>query len=161
VVKEVPLGDLTIAECDGCYRCWEAEGCSKNDDMQKLYKQIIESDGFIFGTPVYWYGPTALMKAFVDRLVYFNCEKNRRKIRGKKAVLAVPFEDEDEETARLVEGFFEKSLNYLEMVVFGKVLVPGVGKKGEVLKKKEKLNEAFDLGKALVTQIELGKGKRD
>jgi len=158
-VKEIFLGDLTIAECDGCQCCWEAERCSKDDDMQQVYEQIIGSDGFIFGTPVYWYGPTALMKAFVDRFVYFNCEKNRKKIRGKKAVLAVPFEEEDEQTARLVEEFFDKSLNYLEMAVSGKVLVPGVGKKGDVLKKKDKLDEAFGLGSALVTQIELGHGR--
>jgi multimeric flavodoxin WrbA len=30
--------------------------------MNTLYPTIIESDAIIFGTPVYWYGPTALMK---------------------------------------------------------------------------------------------------
>jgi multimeric flavodoxin WrbA len=86
------LGDLNIRECDGCYNCWKGRKCSKKDDMNALYPKIIGSDIIVFGTPVYWYGPTALMKCFIDRFVYFNCPEHRAKIRGKSAVLAIPFE---------------------------------------------------------------------
>ena len=87
------LGDHTIRECDGCHACWEGKECSKNDDMNGLYTKIISSDVIVFGTPVYWYGPTALMKGFLDRFVYFNCPENNVKLRGKSALLVVPFED--------------------------------------------------------------------
>jgi putative NADPH-quinone reductase len=87
------LDDLTIQECNGCHACWEGKDCSKDDDMNSIYSKIIESDGIVFGTPVYWYGPTALMKGFIDRFVYFNCPENRAKIKGKPAVLAIPFEE--------------------------------------------------------------------
>lgn len=56
------LNDLTIRECDGCHVCWKGRKCSKKDDMNNIYPKIIQSDVIIFGTPVYWYGPTALMK---------------------------------------------------------------------------------------------------
>jgi multimeric flavodoxin WrbA len=59
--------------------------------MLAIYPKIIEADVIIFGTPVYWYGPTALMKAFIDRFVYFNCPENRAKS-GKAA--NIPFEDD-------------------------------------------------------------------
>ena len=78
--------------------------------MLGIYPKIIESDAIIFGTPVYWYGPTALMKAFIDRFVFFNCPENRTKIKGKKAVIAVPFEEENPDTARPVVEFFENCL---------------------------------------------------
>jgi len=118
--------------------------------MGEIYPKIIESDAIIFGTPIYWYGPTGLMKLFVDRLVYFNCPEHRAKIRGKRAVLAVPFEEEELETARLVVEFFEKSLAYLEMKLAGKIIVGGVSEKGDILKKQDILNEAYQLGQKLV-----------
>jgi hypothetical protein len=73
------LNDLNIRECNGCHACWRGKRCSKKDDMRDIYPKIIESDVIVFGTPVYWYGPTALMKGFMDRFVYFNCPENRKK----------------------------------------------------------------------------------
>jgi multimeric flavodoxin WrbA len=145
------LNDLHIAECDGCHVCWKAKPCRKKDDMNRLYPKIIENDVIIFGTPVYWYGPTALMKGFIDRFVYFNCPENRLKIKGKNAVLAIPFEEENPETAMPLVTFFEKSLNYLEMNIVGKVIVPGVTLKGEIVKKKNRIKEAFELGRRVAS----------
>jgi len=147
------LNDLTIRECDGCHACWKGKPCSKRDDMQAVYPKIIESDVIVFGTPVYWYGPTALMKALIDRFVYFNCPENRAKIRGKPALLAVPFEDNDLETAGLVVAFFEKSLEYLEMKLIGQVIAPGVGEKGDILRASARLDEGYELGRQSVRII--------
>jgi multimeric flavodoxin WrbA len=119
--------------------------------MNGVYPMIAESDAIIFGTPVYWYGPTALMKAFVDRFVYFNCPENRPQVRGKSAAIAIPYGDEFSETAEIVVAFFEKSLRYLEMNLVGKVIVPGVSARGDVLHKAESLEEAYELGKRLAT----------
>jgi multimeric flavodoxin WrbA len=149
------LNDLDIQECDGCHVCWKGKPCRKKDDMNRIYPMIIESDVIIFGTPVYWYGPTALMKGFIDRFVYFNCHKNRMKIRGKHAVLAVPFEEESADMAVPLMTFFEKSLQYLEMSLVGKVIVPGVSRKGEILGKEDRLKEAFDLGRTLAKGMQL------
>ncbi|MFX1340133.1 MAG: flavodoxin family protein [Promethearchaeota archaeon] len=146
------LSDLEIKECDGCHACWKGNQCSKNDDMNNLYQTIIESDPIIFGTPIYWYGPTALMKAFLDRFVYFNCPENRQKIRGKSAILVVPFEEDNIETAEPLIRMFEKSFEYLEMELIEKIIVPGVGKKGEVLGKKEILESCYNLGKKLAVK---------
>jgi multimeric flavodoxin WrbA len=144
--ETVLLGDVHIKECDGCHACWKGFECNKKDDMNKLYSKIIKSDVIIFGTPVYWYGSTALMKAFIDRMVYFNCPENRKKIKGKKAVLVVPFEEQNPATARLVKEFFKKSLGYLDVKLIETLLVPGVTKRGEVKKKEDVMERAFLLG---------------
>ena len=143
------LGDLTVQECDGCHACWEGNQCSKHDDMNTVYPRIIESDVIIFGTPVYWYGPTALMKGFIDRFVYFNCPENSVKIKGKPVVIAIPFEEECIETAAPLVTFFEKCFQYLQMNLIGKIIVPGVTRKGEVVGKGGRLKEAYELGKRL------------
>jgi multimeric flavodoxin WrbA len=144
------LSDLDIRECDGCHICWKGRQCSKKDDMNVLYPKIIESDVIIFGTPVYWYGPTALMKCFIDRFVYFNCPENRAKIRGKSAILAIPFEEDNINTANLLVSFFVKSFKYLEMRITGKILCPGVSARGEILKKDKLLKKGYQLGQKIL-----------
>jgi multimeric flavodoxin WrbA len=146
------LNDLSIEECDGCHVCWKNEKCIKKDDMSNVYEKIIESDVIIFGTPVYWYGPTALMKAFIDRFVYFNGPKNRKKIKGKLAVIAVPFEEESNETVAPVISFFEKSFSFLGVKLIGKIIAPGVTKRGEVKDNQEYMDKAYELGKK-VTKV--------
>jgi multimeric flavodoxin WrbA len=147
------LDDLAIRECDGCHRCWKGKECSKDDNMNDIYPKIMESGGIIFGTPVYWYGPTALIKGFLDRLVYFNCPENREKIKGKPVVLAVPCEEADPSAAVLVKTMFEKSLEYLEMNLIGTIIVPSVTKRGEIIKKQGPLKEAYNLGIKLARSV--------
>ncbi len=144
------LNDLEIRECIGCHACWRGVECSQRDDMNDVYPKISECDVIVFGTPVYWYGPTALMKGFIDRFVYFNCPENRVKVKGKSAVIAIPFEEETPDTADLLVAFFEKSLEYLEMNLVGKIIAPGVGHRGEILDKEEHLAEGYELGRRLV-----------
>ncbi len=145
-VETIHLGDLRIRECDGCHACWRGRVCSKDDDMRPLYAKIAASDILVLGTPVYWYGPTALMKAFVDRFVYFNGEANRPMVRGKRAVVAVVLEETHEETWRPVVEFFRKSLAYLEMELAETIVVPGVGAKGAIRQRPDRLEEAYRLG---------------
>ncbi len=144
------LNDLQIRECDGCHACWKGRPCTKKDDMDQVYRKIADAGVIVFGTPVYWYGPTALMKAFIDRFVYFNCELNRPMVRGKGAILAIPFEEEDPQTVAPLVAFFEKSLTYLEMTILGSVIVPGVTRRGEVIKKTDFIRQASALGRASV-----------
>jgi multimeric flavodoxin WrbA len=143
------LRNLSIKECDGCHVCWQGKECSKKDDMNLLFPKLIENDVFVFGTPVYWYAPTALMKGFIDRFVYFNCPENREKIRGKSAVIAIPFEETNPETTASTEHFFEKCFQYLELKFAGKIIAPGVTKIGDILKHQKYLDEAFEIGKQL------------
>ncbi len=141
------LEGLDIRECDGCHSCWKGNPCIKDDDMNEIYEKITGSDVIVFGTPVYWYGPTALMKGLIDRLVFFNCPQNRAGIRNKSAILAVPFEEESLETSDLLVSFFHRCFSYLEMDLVGKVLVPGITKRGEIRKRTAALEEAYELGR--------------
>jgi multimeric flavodoxin WrbA len=144
------LGDMGLRECNGCHACWRGEPCPMNDDMNGVYPRIEESDFLVFGTPVYWYGPSALMKAFIDRFVYFNCPENRKKIRGKRAVIAIPFEENNPETATPVVEFFERCFRYLEVELVARVVVPGVTLRGEVSARAGAMDEARQAGRNLV-----------
>lgn len=147
----VQLSGLSIAECDGCHACWDGADCVKQDDMNAIYEQIAQADAILFGTPVYWYGVTGLMKLLLDRMVYFNTPANRPLVRGKPAGVVVPFEEHDPAMADGVLETFRKSLAYLEMTFAGAVVVPGVTELGEVRDHAEALAQARELGRRLVS----------
>jgi len=56
-----------IKPCDGCQTCIRTSECHINDDMQTIYRELEETDGIIFGTPIYFYGMSAQLKAIMDR----------------------------------------------------------------------------------------------
>ena len=147
----ISLGKLRIKECDACYTCWETEVCRINDGMKRIYKKLMASDSIILATPMYWFGPTVLMKAFIDRLLYFCCSKSEDKIKGKEVVLAIVFADGDTTTASSLLKMLTMTVEYLGMKLKGKIMVPGVGEKGaiNITKKKKKLKEAFNLGRSI------------
>lgn len=60
--KVIHLADFVIEECDGCHACWRDRPCRKMDDLQSIYAEIESTDAFVFGTPVYRFGPTAFFR---------------------------------------------------------------------------------------------------
>ncbi|MEJ2627298.1 MAG: flavodoxin family protein, partial [bacterium] len=68
LIKQFVLRELKISGCKGCYFCYDHNKCSIKDDMQKIHKELQQSDLIIFASPMYWWGVTGLMKTFIDRL---------------------------------------------------------------------------------------------
>jgi len=66
-VEFIRLRDLEISSCLECLSCHKDGRCVVRDDMQTLYPKLIEMDGLIFGSPIFFMGITAWGKAFVDR----------------------------------------------------------------------------------------------
>ena len=59
--------DKDIKACDSCGSCMKTGECHIQDDMQEIYSKLLEADGIIFGTPVYFYNMTAQAKTVIDR----------------------------------------------------------------------------------------------
>jgi multimeric flavodoxin WrbA len=54
--------------------------------MQDIYAKLLEADGIIFGTPVYFWSASAQAKALIDRTYVFS---PKRKLRNKAAGVVV------------------------------------------------------------------------
>jgi arsenate reductase len=58
---------MHISPCLECGTC-EREGfCPIDDDMQQVYPLLWRADLVVMATPIFFYGPTAQMKALIDR----------------------------------------------------------------------------------------------
>ena len=112
--------------------------------MQQIYPQMEEADLIIFGTPVYWYGPTAKMKLFIDRMRPFVANG---KLKGKKAVVVAPSAEGAKACDPLLE-MFRRTFEYLGIGFAGKVLVKAYDK-GEIIKNKKEMEKAYELGASL------------
>ena len=74
------IWDKNIKPCDGCYSCAKTGKCHIKDDMQEIYLKLLESDGIIWGTPVYFFDVTAQAKILIDRsfVLYRNSKLNSK-----------------------------------------------------------------------------------
>jgi len=58
-----------IAPCVDCRNCKKGDYvCTVKDGMQEIYPKMEEADVVIFGTPLYWWGPSGQMKLLMDRM---------------------------------------------------------------------------------------------
>lgn len=144
-ITNVELRSLDVSPCRACDACKKTGICVQKDDMHDLISKMEECEVWILGTPVYWWGVTAQLKAFIDRWYGVS----RDVFKGRKAVLAVPFESSNPRTARHVVGMFEDIFAYLGMEQIGTILAPGVYDRGDIKEKTEYLEEATKLGKSI------------
>ncbi len=141
--EKVHLYSVDISACVDCRACKKGNlQCVLKDGMQKLYPKIQEADVIVFGTPLYWYGPSAKMKLLLDRLRPFIASKE---LKGKKAVLVVPSE-EGADACNHTVGMFNLSLGYLEMTLVS-VLLPKASERAEIKKQPDVLHQAQTIGK--------------
>jgi multimeric flavodoxin WrbA len=71
-VELYSVSGKTIQPCDGCWSCANTAKCHIEDDMQELYDKIVEADGIIFGTPIYFWSMTGQAKTVMDRTIALN-----------------------------------------------------------------------------------------
>lgn len=64
------IGNKAIAGCIGCGACFKTKRCFITDKVNEFVEKAEEADGFIFGSPVHYAGPSGFIKLFMDRCFY-------------------------------------------------------------------------------------------
>ena len=145
-VEVVSVHNYKVNPCMGCNACFTSEGnaCVQKDDMPLIYEKLADSDMLVIASPVYFYGLSAQLKAFIDRC--HNPIRDTFHIR-KAALLLVG-------AASLPELFdsiltqYQLCLSYFHLADAGHVLVRGAKEKGSVRGTKA-MEEAEALGRAI------------
>jgi multimeric flavodoxin WrbA len=132
LTEKVMLSKLDIGPCRACDACGKTGRCVQQDDMPALLEQMAKSDVWVLGTPVYYWGPTAQFKAFLDR--WYSTEHQGAKLvefEDKRVVLTVPLGGTVYDAHHTV-GTIKNALAYKRSELFATIVAPGVEKKGTV-----------------------------
>lgn len=146
LIEKIILNELNIKPCQACNSCYKTGKCIQNDDMIPLQEKMKESKVWVLGTPIYWWGPTAQFKAFLDRWY----SPIHEEFKDKQVILVIPLEGGHEKYARHTVGIFTDVLQYLSMHLFETILAPGVGRRGEVRKRDEIIKKAYKAGLEII-----------
>jgi multimeric flavodoxin WrbA len=125
----VALQDCRMVEPIGdCRACIDAGACTRDDDFAAVMERVYAAELLVLATPLYWYGPSAQLKGFLDRwscLLDREEERFRARMRCKRTALVV---------AQGERGFYEAGpclqmlewvLRYLDMRLAARVVVVG------------------------------------
>ncbi|MFX0057917.1 MAG: flavodoxin family protein [Candidatus Hodarchaeota archaeon] len=155
-IEKVLLNQLNIKPCQACDSCYKTGHCVQDDDMIDLFEKMDHSKIWILGTPIYWWGPTAQFKAFLDRWY----SPQHQNFKGKKKViLVIPFEGAHPKYARHTVGMLTDVLEYLSMELLETIIAPGVLQRGEVKKDALMLTNARNAGQTAINSLKNGELK--
>ena len=145
-VEKIFVASKHVAPCTGCYFCRNHGGrCALNDDMTDILRKIIDCDVLVLSSPVYFYSICAQLKTVIDRTVARWTE-----IANKDLYYIATAAESDEDTldttlacfhgfAMCIDGYEEKG------TLYGK----GVAEKGDVLKRPELMQIAYEMGNSV------------
>jgi multimeric flavodoxin WrbA len=66
-VEFLNIGSMNIEPCIACDICKETGECAIYDDMSLITKKLLEANGIIIGSPVYFGNVSSQIKIFMDR----------------------------------------------------------------------------------------------
>jgi multimeric flavodoxin WrbA len=157
VPELINLRELTFQGCISCGGCDETGACVLKDDMIPLYDKILAVKRIIIASPIYFYGVTAITKAFIDRA---QALWNRKRLLTEKGEWQP---DPDRKGmfvsvaatrgARVFEGAILSIKYGLDAMGFSydrDLLIRGIDKKGEMTKHGDILRQAEEAGRAFL-----------
>jgi multimeric flavodoxin WrbA len=155
----VVLSELNISPCTSCDSCQKDGQCVINDDMQSMYRKLLEADYIVLASPIYFRGVSAQMKAFIDR-----CQAlwSRKYILKQKLVspdrstrmgyfisTAGSVGDNGNKVFRGAIATVKSIFHVLDIEYKGELLFEGIEKKGDIIRHPNALKMAFKLGSSL------------
>lgn len=125
--------EKNIKGCKACKTCFsKGIACSFPDDFNELAPLLEQADVLVFATALYWFSFPTQMKAAIDKLYSFLIGERTLKI--KECVLLVCGVAEDEDAYDGIVKSYELIADYQQWTDRGKIIVPGVNEKGDILK---------------------------
>ena len=154
-IEKIVVDRLNISPCREHYSCLKDGNCLIRDDMDALYPKLLEVDGIVVASPMFFYGITAQLKALIDRCQALWARKHVLKQRwpsaGRKgtfiAVGATKGETLFDGAKATVKYFFKTiGVEYSE-----ELFIRGVDQKGDIQRHPSALKDAYELGQRLAT----------
>ena len=155
--EKVVLRDLKITPCLEIYKCAKDGVCAIKDDMQDLFPKIEQAQRLIIASPIFFYSVSGWTKAMIDRCQSLWAKKYILKLpvshvpdrRGAFISVAATRGEKLFDGVRLTIKYF---FDAIDVSYSDELLVRGVDDKGEIRKREEALQQAYELGRRLVIE---------
>ncbi|OGO01780.1 MAG: NADPH-dependent FMN reductase [Chloroflexi bacterium RBG_13_53_26] len=153
-IEKIVVDKLKIAPCREDYACLKDGNCDIRDTMDDIYPKLLNADGVIVASPIFFYGLTSQAKALIDRCQALWARKYVLKQKppdsGRKGALIAVGATQGEKlfdgSVLTVRYFFQTiGVKYAD-----ELLIRGIDKKGEIKEHPTALRDAFELGCRLV-----------
>jgi len=159
-VEEIVLRDLKMSPCLEIYGCLQAGECAIKDDFQMARDKILNAQGLILASPVFFYSVSSHTKILMERFQSLwvkkywvdKTPKNEPANHRKGMFISVGAT----KGKKLFDGLL-LSVRYffdvLDMELWKALLYRQLDFQDDVLKHPEYLEEAYSSGKAFVTAL--------
>ncbi len=151
-VETVFLQDMNIAPCKSCWTCQnpKSRGCAIKDDMQKVYRQMVQADAWVVASPVYWFNMSAQTKIWMDRCLAVSAY-GKDPFSGKRIAVAMSYGGDDPFDSGCVNALrtFQDAYAYVGAKIVGMVYGSAM-KAGAIRANGALMKEAEQLGAKLV-----------
>jgi multimeric flavodoxin WrbA len=156
-VSRLALLDYDIKQIGDCRACLKKGLCVNQDDYAKVIRPVLDADVIVWGSPVYWYSVSGLIKVFLDRWSCNMCWKTDgtgadptymdfiERMAGKGTAVVSTQEGEGKEGAQHLFGAMDMTFAFFSWKVLGKLVAKG-GERGTVRRNTAALRRAHSLG---------------
>ena len=154
-ISHYVLDKMNIHFCRGCEKCETNRVCVQKDDMATLIEGILHSDIVLLASPSYWGDVTGQMKVFIDRsLPLCNAKTGYTPVPPGKIGVAVAVRagNSVSENQHIINTF-RHYFGHLGIEHTDQLTAEAIGNLSDLKKDKNKLNEAYNLGRFLIKKI--------
>ena len=159
-VEEIILRDLKMSPCLEIYGCLQAGECAIKDDFQGVRDKILNAQGLILASPVFFYAVSSHTKILMDRFqslwvkkYWVDTPPGEQQTNNRKGLFISVGATKGK---KLFDGIL-LSMKYffdvLDMELWKALLYRQLDFQDDVLKHPEYLEEAYKSGKEFVTAL--------
>ena len=153
----VRLADCSIGACIECNACYATGLCRVQDDYQQLLKEILGADRLIFATPIFFMSVCAQAKMLIDRGQCLWAHKYVLKKQllpaehDRRAMVIAVGGSKSKKQFESIRLTMMSYFDSLEVSYVSNLFVNKIDGPGEIQRHPSALNEAYRLGKELVS----------
>lgn len=152
------IADLNIAPCAECNSCYSTGRCRVQDDYQQVLQKMLDADRLIFATPVFFATVCTQAKMLIDRgqCLWANKYVLKKPLfehgpRDRRALVIAVGGSKSKKQFESIRLTMRSYFDALDVKYVASLFVNRVDVRGAIKKHPSALQEAFRLGKELVS----------
>ncbi|MHC4623076.1 MAG: flavodoxin family protein [Planctomycetota bacterium] len=153
----IRLCELNIVPCVECNSCYKTGKCRIEDDYQMLSAKMLKADRLIFATPIFFMSVCSQAKIVIDRCQCLWAHKYVLKQplitagRDRRAMVIAVGGTKSTKMFECIRLTMKYYLDVLDMRYTANLFVNKIDASGQIKGHPSAMNEAFRLGRELVT----------